>query len=103
MNFLQSDICKELIQRNKLKIHLETGKIYYDNQNTNKSIYDFFRVQEDHTKKSIEYEFETSDNYSNYITKYFTAIKDINHDKYDMLTYKNLKYFFITLITTSLK
>ena len=35
-----------------------------------------------------------SDNYSNYITKYLTAIKDINDDKYDMLTHKNSKFLF---------
>ena len=47
------DICKELLQRNKLKIHLEIGNIYHDNQNTNKSIYDIFLAQEDPTKKPL--------------------------------------------------
>lgn len=35
-----------------------------------------------------------SDNYSNYIAKYLTAIKDINDDKYEILTQKNSKFFF---------
>ena len=29
--FLHSDIFKELLQRNRMKIYLETGNIYYDN------------------------------------------------------------------------
>ena len=42
LEFLQSDECKEILLTNKLQIHIETGNIYYDNQDTNESIYDFF-------------------------------------------------------------
>ena len=55
------------------------------------------------TQKPIEYKFETSDNYSNYITKHLSGIKDINNDKSDMPTHKNLKFLFINLITILLK
>ena len=40
-----------------------------------------------------------SDNYSNYITKYLTAIKDINDDKYEILTQKKQSFFSINLKT----
>ena len=42
VNFLQSDEYKEILFANKLKIHVESGNIYYDNEDTNKSIYSFF-------------------------------------------------------------
>ena len=42
LDFLQSDECKEIFLVNKLQIHIETGNIYCDNQDTNESIYDFF-------------------------------------------------------------
>lgn len=42
LEFLQSDECKEILLTNKLQIHIETGNIYYNNQDTNESIYDFF-------------------------------------------------------------
>ena len=42
LDFLQSDICKRILVSNKLKIHVETGNIYYGNQDTNESIFDFF-------------------------------------------------------------
>ena len=42
LDFLQSDECKEIFLVNKLQIHIETGNIYYDNKDTNESIYDFF-------------------------------------------------------------
>ena len=41
--FLQTEMCKQLLMRNKLKIHVETGNIFYNNQSINKSIYDFFQ------------------------------------------------------------
>ena len=34
LDFLQSDICKKILTSNKLKIHVETGNIYYDNNDT---------------------------------------------------------------------
>ena len=40
--FLQTEMCKQVLLRNKLKKHVETGNIFYNNQNTNESIYDFF-------------------------------------------------------------
>ena len=42
LDFLQSDICKKILTTNKLKIHVETGNIYYDNNGTSESIFDFF-------------------------------------------------------------
>ena len=41
LDFLQSDQCKQILVNNKLKIHIETGNIYYDDQDTNKSVLDF--------------------------------------------------------------
>ena len=35
LEFLQSDICKKIMIDNKLKIHIETGNIYYNNEDTN--------------------------------------------------------------------
>ena len=38
LDFLHSDQCKQNLVNNKLKIHIETGNIYYENQDTNESI-----------------------------------------------------------------
>ena len=35
LNFLKSSICADLLANNKLKIHTETGHIYFDNTDTN--------------------------------------------------------------------
>ena len=39
------------MKANKLKIHVESGNIYYDNIDTNESLYSFFENQEDEKKK----------------------------------------------------
>ena len=44
-DFLQWDYCKEILENNELKIHIETGNIYYKNANTNKSIFEFMKNQ----------------------------------------------------------
>ena len=35
LDFVQSDQCKQILVNNKFKIHIETGNIYYDDQDTN--------------------------------------------------------------------
>ena len=57
LDFLQHEICKKILTTNKLKIHVETGNIYYDNNDTSESIFDFFLKQQDPTKGIIEHDF----------------------------------------------
>ena len=38
LDFLQWDYCEEILEYNGLKIHIETGNIYYKNNDTNESI-----------------------------------------------------------------
>ena len=54
LQYLSSDYGKELLQRNKFKIHVESGEIFHDNINTGKSFYNIFSDQEDETKKVVE-------------------------------------------------
>ena len=72
LDYLQSGFCEDLLKNNKLKTHIETGNIYYDNNDTNESIYGFFQQQEDETKKWIDFEFVFGDSYQGY--KYLLKI-----------------------------
>lgn len=66
MDFLQSDIRKPILISNELKIHVKTGNIYYDNEDTNKSIFDFFLKYQGPSKGIIDYEFVYSGGYVEY-------------------------------------
>ena len=50
LDFLQWDYCKEILENNDLKIHIETGNIYYKNNCTNQSIFEFMKNQQDSSK-----------------------------------------------------
>ena len=77
VDFLQGVTCSELMKKNKLKIHIDTGHIYYDNTDTNESIYGFLLAQEDNTKKFINFEFIYSGSYE----QYFNYLLKINKKK----------------------
>ena len=74
MDFLQGITCSELMKKNKLKIHIDTGNIYYDITDKNKSIYSFLFGQEDDAKKFIDFEFIYSGSYEQYFNKYLLKI-----------------------------
>ena len=58
LEYLSSDYGKELLQKNKLKIHVENEEIFHDNVNTDENFYNFFSDQEDETKKIYRLKFK---------------------------------------------
>ena len=58
-----SSFCQELLIENKLKIHIESGNIFFNNSDTNESVYGFFQLQENQSKTNIKYHFTFTDSY----------------------------------------
>ena len=71
LNVIKSSTCEELLTNNKLKIHIETGNTCYDNTDTNESIYGFFQLQVDQTKKFIDFEFTYDERYQKYFVSFY--------------------------------
>ena len=94
LDFLQSEICKKILTTNKLKIHVETGNIYYDNNDTSKSIFDFFLKEQDPTKGIIEHDFVYGGSYNDYFQWLIDGFDSQEKTKLDVLTSKNAKFFF---------
>ena len=94
LDYLQDEICENIMERNKITIHAKTGNMYYDNIDTGESIYTFFAAQQDQTKKLMSEEFQFFDSYEEYIMNYITAIENETYYKLDMLTNKNSKFLF---------
>ena len=92
LEFLQSDFCQELFIENKLKIHIETGNIFFNNLDTNESIYGFFQQQENKSKAKINFELSFTDCYKNYLDWLVQGFKGNEDEIYDVLTNKNSKY-----------
>ena len=66
LEFLQSSFCQELLIENKLKIHIKSRNIFFNNSDTSESIYGFFQQQENQSKANIKYHFTFTDSYKDY-------------------------------------
>ena len=67
---------KKVSELNKLKTHIGTGNISYDNNDANESIFDFLLKQQDPTKGIINFDFIYGRNYVdffNWLTEGFTS------------------------------
>ena len=71
---------RDVLQKNKLKIHLESGGIYQDNINTGESLYNFWRAQEDISKKFLNLDISLTGDLEYYIREILDRVTD---DKFD--------------------
>ena len=94
VNFLESEICKKILTDNKLKIHIETGNIYYDNNDTNESIHNFILAQLNPIAGEINHDFTFDRDYSTYFQWINDAFSESKRNKLDILTNKNSKFLF---------
>ena len=81
LDFLEGNLCKKILEDNKLKIHVETGNIYYDNNDTNESIHNFILAQANPVSGEIEHEFTFDRDYVTYfqwLTDAFSTSKKIS-------------------------
>ena len=93
-DFLQSDFYKKILESKDLKIHIETGSIYYKNIDTNESIFEFFKNQQNSSKGNIKFDFVYDGNYDNYFCWILNGLDNQQKSKLDALSYKNTKFLF---------
>ena len=92
LDFLQTDYCKEILVSNDLKIHIETGNIYYDDTDTNEWIFEFMKNQQDSSKGIINTDLKYERSYKNYFQWILSGFEPYEKTKYDILSFKNTKY-----------
>ena len=91
---MQSDQCKQILVNNKLKIHIENGNIYHDDQDTNKSILDFFFNLQNPITGVINFDFIYGESYADYFNWLIKGFDSYQKSKLDVLTWKNSKCLF---------
>ena len=94
LDFLQSKICKKILEDNKLKIHTKTGNIYYDNNDTNESIHNFILNQANPINGEINHNFTFDRDYPTYFQWLSDAFSESKKNKLDLFTNKNSKFLF---------
>ena len=92
--FYSVRFCKEILESNVLKIHVETGNIYHKNSGTNESVSEFYKNQQN-SKSDIKFDFIYGRNYDNYFR---WILQGFYKKKLDVLTYKNTKFLFYRFI-----
>ena len=75
-----------------MKIHIETGNIYYKNTDTNESIFEFMKNQQDSSKGEINSELSFEGNYNDCYRWILNDYDAYEKTKFDLLTFKNTKY-----------
>ena len=93
VDFLQS--CKDILQQNDLKIHIETGNIYYDDKDTNESIFEFIQNQENNSKGKIRNEFKFDGNYKDYFQWILNEFDAQEKTTFDLFSHQNTKFLVL--------
>ena len=63
LDYLSSDFACEDLSKTQMKIHLDTGNIYYNNLDMRGSIYSFMYAQQDETKKFIGFDLDINNDF----------------------------------------
>ena len=92
--FLMSDLGRCIMVENKLSIHVESGDIFYENQNTGENFYNFLLAQQNDDAAFIPKKFSYRSSFENYISQFLQAFSIDDIEKYDLYTHKNSKYLF---------
>ena len=92
VDFLQSDYCKEVLQSNDLKIHIETGNIYNEDTDTNESVFEFVKNQQYTSKGFINTDLKVDRSYKNYFQWILNEFDAQQKTRYDLFSLQNTKY-----------
>ena len=88
VDFLQSDYCKEILQSNDFQIHVETGNIYYNDTDTNESIFDFMKNQQNTSKGIVNTNLKFDRTYKNYFQWILNGFEEQEKTRYDFFCSK---------------
>ena len=91
LNYLSSKYGSRVLKKNKMKIHIESGQIFIDNQITGESLYDFLRSQQDLTKKILEVKVPITDDFDYYVKE---ILANITNDRDDMNANSTSKFLY---------
>ena len=80
LEFLNSKFGENLLMKNKIQIHLDSGQIFHDNKTTSEILYDFLKKQQDLIKKELKVNLPIRDDFEYYVIEILTNIKDDTFD-----------------------
>ena len=91
LEYLSSDYGKYLLQKNKLKIHVEIGESFHDNVNIGENFCNLFSDQEDETKKIIDLNLNLSGDLEYCVREILSGTTD---DRFELRKNATAKFLF---------
>lgn len=95
LNYLSSEYSSELLKKNKMKINIESGKIFIDNPAMSESLYGFLCAQQDLTKKILIVKVLINNDFDCYVKE---TLANISNNRNNMNSNSTSKFLFYTLI-----
>ena len=92
IDFLLSEFAFRIMEEDKLKIHIESGDIYFGKYNTSESLFDFLKMQQNENHSFIDHDFYYNSSYDEYFREFLNDITGEENEKYDYFTNRNAKY-----------
>ena len=96
ISYLTSKYGDFVLSKNKIKIHLESGQIFHNNNITGESFYDFLNNQQDLSKKELDINIPIGNDFNIYVREILTDVVD---DDYDLQTNPTSKFLFYNFNT----
>ena len=94
VDFLYFGRGQNVMTNNILSIHVESGKISYQNFNSNEIFYSFLLPQQDETKSIVPKQVSYNYRFEKYIKSYLLSFSIDEAKKYDRYSNKSAKYLF---------
>ena len=100
-DYLSSDYGKELLHKNKLKIHLESGKIFHDNVNTGENFATLLMIKKMKPKnlKFKNLNLNMSSDFEYYVRETLSRTTNVGLNFVKM---RQQNFYFIDLIISSI-
>ena len=89
IDYLSSEFAKEVLAKNKMKIHQDTGNIYYKRAFTR--AFTVLCMLKGETKKLMDFELDISEDFEFYLDE---TIAGITNDKFDIDMHGTSKFLF---------
>ena len=96
IDYLSTRYGEFVLSKNKIKIHLESGQIFQDNNLSNENLYNFLSLQQDSTKKELDITIPVGNDFNVYVREILTEVVD---DDFDLQTNPTSKFLFYNFNT----
>ena len=91
LDYLSSDFAREVLSKNKMKIHLDAGNSYYNHLNMRETIYSFMNAQQGEATKFVDFDLDINNNFEFYLDEVIASVTD---DKFDIDAHSTSKFLF---------